>query len=53
MLSGTEKSSLPVWLISIREPLVILSNSLIKLASKSVKGKKDKIFHKALFLKTY
>lgn len=31
---------LPVWFISIREPLVILSKSLMKLASKSVGKKK-------------
>lgn len=36
-----KKRGLPVWFISIREPFVILSKSLMKLASKSV-GKKEK-----------
>lgn len=36
-----KKRSLPVWFISIREPFVILSKSLMKLASKSV-GEKRK-----------
>lgn len=34
-----KEERLPVWFISIREPLVTLSNSLMKLASKSVGGR--------------